>query len=119
MIINLIFALVAIKIYIIRAIFSRDHIIINHTINLKYCFFQIQYYFLDTSNAGSNLSSNTTGRIKQNVADALFTARIFLPGFFEKNVFLILNLILPLVDFSTDAINAGNGLHTKLYISPD
>jgi len=71
-------------------------------------------FLLDTSNAGSNLSSNTTGRIKQNVTDALFTARVFLPGFFEKNVFLILNLILPLVDFSTDAINAGNGLHTKI-----
>jgi len=79
-------------------------------------------YYLNTSNAGSNLSSNTTCcnctvatvRIKQNVTDALFTARVFLPGLFEKNVFLILNLILPLVDFSTDAINAGNGLHRNI-----
>ena len=74
-------------------------------------------FLLDTLNAGSNLSTETTRRIKQNVTDALFTARVFLPGLFEKNVFLILNLILPLVDFLTDAINAGNGLHTK-YIRP-
>ena len=70
-------------------------------------------FLLDTSNAGSNASNDTTGRIKQNVTDALFTARVFLPGLFEKNVFLILNIVLPLVDFLTDAINAGNGLHTK------
>mgnify|MGYP006944968752 CR=1 FL=1 len=68
---------------------------------------------LDTLNAGSYLSTATTTRIKQNVTDALFTARVFLPGLFEKNVFLILNIFLPLVDFLTDAINAGNGLHTK------
>ena len=76
--------------------------------NRKYIFDNFDN--LDTSNAGSN---DTTGRIKQNVTDALFTARVFLPGLFEKNVFLILNIVLPLVDFLTDAINAGNGLHTK------
>ena len=74
-------------------------------------------FLLDTLNA--NLSTETTRRIKQNVTDALFTAKLFLPGLFEKNVFLILNLLLSLVDFSTDAINAGNGLHKKLYITPD
>ena len=74
-------------------------------------------FLLDTFNAGSNLSTETTRRIKQNVTDALFTARVFLPGLFKKNVFLILNIVLPLVDFLTDAINAGNGLHTK-YIRP-
>ena len=68
---------------------------------------------IDTSNAGSNVSIDTTGRIKQHVTDALFTARAFLPGFFERKVFLILNIVLPMVDFSTDAVNAGNGLHAK------
>ena len=67
---------------------------------------------LDTLNTGSNVSTDTTGRIKRNVADALFTARAFLPGLFERKVLLILNIVLPLVDFSTDAINAGNGLKT-------
>jgi len=70
-------------------------------------------FLLDTLKAGSNLSTDTAVRVKQNVTDALFTAKLFLPGLFEKNVFLILNLLLPIVDFSTDAVNSGNGLHTK------
>ena len=73
-------------------------------------------FLLDTLNAGSNLSTEKTGRIKQNVTAALFTARVFLPGLFEKNVFLILNLVLPLVDFLTDAINAGIGLHITIIL---
>ena len=68
-------------------------------------------FLLDTSNAGSN---DTIGRIEYNVTDALFTARLFLPGLFQRNFFLFLNLVLPLVDFGTDAINAGSGLNRKI-----
>jgi len=64
---------------------------------------------LDASNTGSNGSNDTTRPIKQNVAAALFMARAFLPGFFDRKAFLILNLVLPLVDFLTDGINAGSG----------
>ena len=69
----------------------------------------LYYFLLDTSNAG-------TERIKQNVAAALFTARQFLPGFFDRKAFLIVSLILPLVDFLTDGINAGSGF---TYTTPD
>jgi len=70
-----------------------------------YC--PLYIFLLDTSNAESN---DEIG-FKHNLTDALFTARAFLPGFFQRNVFLIMNLVFPLLDFSTDVINAGNGLH--------
>jgi len=41
---------------------------------------------------------------------ALFTARAFLPGLFERKAFLIVGLVLPLLDFATDCINAGTVL---------
>ena len=69
----------------------------------------VELFLLDASNAGSNGSNDRIGRIKENVIDALFTARLFLPGFFQRNIFLFLSLILPLVDFSTDDVNAGSG----------
>ena len=48
-------------------------------------------------------------RLTREVVITLYTAREFLPGFFQQQFFLILNLVLPLVDFSTDWVNAGNG----------
>ena len=41
---------------------------------------------------------------------ALFTARAYLPGLFERKAFLIVGLALPLLDFATDCINAGTVL---------
>ena len=38
-----------------------------------------------------------------------YTAKLYLPGLFQRNAFLILNLILPFVDILTDYINAGYG----------
>ena len=72
-------------------------------------------FLLDTFTADSDTVSNSSNdTIKQNVTDALFTARAFLPGLFDRNVFLILNMVLPSVDFLTDVINAGSGLHTQV-----
>jgi len=44
---------------------------------------------------------------------ALFTARAFLPGLFKRKVFLIVGLLLPLLDFATDCMNAGAVLLNK------
>ena len=46
-------------------------------------------------------------RIKLEVLIALYTARAFLPGLFQRQLFLIVFLILPIFDLSTDWINAG------------
>ena len=48
-------------------------------------------------------------RVRSEAVIALYTARQFLPGFFARQSFLILYLILPLVDLATDWNNAGTG----------
>ena len=48
-------------------------------------------------------------KLSQEAITALYVAREFLPGFFQKKVFLIISLILPFVDFITDYSNAGTG----------
>ena len=48
-------------------------------------------------------------RLTREVVITLYTARQFLPGLFQRQFFLILHLVLPVVDFSTDWVNAGNG----------
>jgi len=54
-----------------------------------------------------DVSADSTTRTSHNSTIALFTARAFLPGLFERKVFLIVGLLLPLLDFATDCINAG------------
>lgn len=44
----------------------------------------------------------------------LYTAQLFLPGLFQRKAFLILNLLLPFVDFITDYINAGYSFARKI-----
>jgi len=56
------------------------------------------------------VSPYSTGAIKRNSTIALFTARAFLPGLFERKAFLIVGFFLPLLDFATDCVNAGTVL---------
>ena len=56
--------------------------------------------------------SSVTSRIKREAVIAIYTARQFLPGFFARQFFLILFLMLPFFDLSTDWYNAGSGLFT-------
>jgi len=43
----------------------------------------------------------------------LYTKKLYLPGFFERKAFLIIFAALPLVDFITDYINAGEVLFVQ------
>ena len=49
----------------------------------------------------------TTISITTEEVARLYTARLFLPGFFQRRAFLIFLAALPLIDFITDYINAG------------
>jgi len=57
-----------------------------------------------------NVSPYSARRTKRNYTIGLFTARAFLPGLFERKAFLIVSLMLPLLDFATDCVNAGTVL---------
>ena len=62
---------------------------------------------------GDQIDENkrTTRLLKREVVIMLYTAKLYLPGLFQRKAFLIVGLMLPFVDFSTDCINAGNGSH--------
>ena len=51
----------------------------------------------------------STRNLEREVVIMLYTAKLYLPGLFQRKAFLILGLLLPFVDFTTDCINAGNG----------
>ena len=48
-------------------------------------------------------------RVKREVVAVLYASKLFLPGMAARRIFLILQLLLPLVDFATDWVNAGIG----------
>ena len=54
----------------------------------------------------ATISSSNAGISRESVI-YLYTAKLYLPGLFQRNAFLILGIILPLVDMLTDYINAG------------
>jgi len=98
---------------IIHAIRKIYFLLIHIKISFEIIFLDIEGEKMAAEPDDSTLdgSNDVIGRTTHDLTDALFTARVFLPGFFQRNVFLIMNLVFPLVDFSTDVINAGNGLH--------
>ena len=55
-----------------------------------------------------NVTEKLKQRISRETVIALYTARAYLPGFFSRKI-LLLVLILPIVDLTTDWINAGIG----------
>ena len=50
---------------------------------------------------------NVQSKITRELAISFYTAKMFLPGNFSKPIFLILQMILPFVDYGTDYANAG------------
>ena len=60
---------------------------------------------LKSNQGDENISTLMT----REVVIMLYTARIYLPGLFQRKAFLLVSLLLPFVDFTTDWINAGNG----------
>ena len=67
--------------------------------------------FLSSEKMASN---SIKSEMTREVVTYLYTAKLYLPGFFQRNAFLIIGLILPLVDMLTDYINAGYGVHRLL-----
>ena len=65
------------------------------------------------------MSPPLSARISQETVAALYAAKLFLPGP-KENVFrrllFYLKLILPLVDFLTDWINAGTGYILRIFV---
>ena len=49
----------------------------------------------------------TNSKIPREVVIYLYTAKLYFPGLFQRNAFLIIAIIMPLVDLLTDYINAG------------
>ena len=47
------------------------------------------------------------GKIKREIVIAFYTSGLFLPGFFNRNFFMLLGLVVPFIDFGTDYYNAG------------
>ena len=54
-------------------------------------------------------NQNQNQNLAREIVIDLYSDQLFLPGFFQRQAFLILNLFLPIVDFITDYINAGFG----------
>ena len=56
-----------------------------------------------------NANKRPSRLLKREVVIMLYTAKLYLPGLFQRKAFLLVGLLLPFVDFTTDWINAGNG----------
>ena len=54
----------------------------------------------------------TTRMLKREVVIVLYTAKLYLPGLFQRKAFLLITMLLPFLDFTTDLINAGNSSQT-------
>ena len=64
-------------------------------------------YVLGGSQGDENI--RTTRMLNREVVIMLYTAKLYLPGLFERKAFLLITILLPFLDFTTDWINAGNG----------
>ena len=53
-------------------------------------------------------NKRTTRMLKREVVIMLYTAKLYLPGLFQRKAFLLITMLLPFLDFTTDWINAGN-----------
>ena len=65
------------------------------------------------TNSTDNMSVNSgiklmSKKMKRELVIAFYTARLFLPGFFNRTILLIIGLIVPWLDFGTDYYNAGS-----------
>ena len=63
---------------------------------------------LNSNQGDENIPARTS--MTREVVILLYTAQIYLPGLFQRKAFLLVSLLLPFVDFTTDWMNAGNGL---------
>ena len=62
---------------------------------------------MDESEDSPSVEENNFTQLKRETIIALYTAKLFLPGFMDRQAFLIINFILPLLDFGLDWYHSG------------